>query len=139
MRMHHRRRFLVESASLAVGLALDPVLLADTAKAPRLLTILLFGGALPEVRKDMEKRARVKFLTAGVVKGKKGDAPDNIEGLEQLKNADLFIGSIQKRVFPSKEQLGHFHAFHAAGKPVAGYRGCSHVFQNWLAVDREVF
>jgi type 1 glutamine amidotransferase len=130
-----RRTFLASAAGLALG---GRVARADE---PRTLAVLFFGGALPEVQKDLEKAYRLKALTGGQVPGKKveGKEQDNVAGLEQLAAADLWIGSVSKRIFPSAEQLAHFQKYLAAGKPFVGYRAASHVFQNWLQVDQEVF
>ena len=129
-----RRAFLTGAAGLALcGVA--------RAAEERMLTVLFFGGALPEVQKELEKLYRLKVVTGGQVPSKdpaKKDA-DNVAGLEHLATADLWIGSAHKRVFPSEAQLDHFKKYLAAGKPFVGYRAASHVFQNWLEVDKQVF
>lgn len=130
-----RRAFLAGTAGLALT---GPTVLAVE---PRPLSVLVFGGDLPEVKKDLEKAYRLKVFTGGQVPTKpdaKKDA-DNVAGLEHLDAADLWLGSIHKRVFPSEAQLAHFKKYLAAGKPFVGYRAASHVFQNWLVVDQEVF
>src|SRR4051812_30607283 len=99
-----RRRFLAGTA----GLALTGHTLG--ANEPRTLAVLIFGGELPEVRKDLETAYRVKVTKGGQVPPKdpaKKDA-DNVADLEHLATADLWLGSIHKRVFPSDEQLAHF-------------------------------
>lgn len=130
-----RRTFLTTSAALALGSGA-----ARAAKDPT-LAVLFFGGALPDVQKEMDKLYRLKALKGGQKPvrdvAKKGE--DNVFGLEHLATADLWIGSANKRTFPSDEQLGHFKKYLAAGKPVVGYRAASHVFQNWLEVDQQVF
>jgi type 1 glutamine amidotransferase len=131
-----RRSFLLASGAVALG-TLDLRAAAD----PVPLTLLFFGGDLPEVRKDLEKEHLIKALTGGQKPPRDGEKPneDNVTGLEQLAMADVWIGSVAKRTFPNEEQLGHFKKFLAAGKPFVGYRAASHVFQNWLVVDQEVF
>jgi len=135
MLLPDRRAFLASTAGLTLcGRAF-------CADDPRTLTVLIFGGELPEVQKDLEKEYRLKALKGGQVPPKdpaKKDA-DNVAGLEQLATADLWIGSIHKRTFPSEEQLGHFKKYLAAGKPFVGYRAASHTFQNWLEIDQQVF
>lgn len=128
-----RRTFLgkTSGAVLLTAAGLRGDLHAAEEKA---LALLLFGGDLPGVRKDLEKDYRVRVLTGGQVKGAEG-----VRGLEQLVEADVWIGSVDKRTKPSEEQLAHFKKFHEAGKPIVGYRAASHVFQNWLAADKEVF
>lgn len=134
----HRRRFLTHAGVFAgVGLAIARPFRLSAAEEPRPLVILFFGNALPEVQKGLGKEYLLKPLKAGSVPRKKDT--DNVAGLEQLATADLWVGSTNKRTFPSEAQLGHFQKFYRAGKPVVGYRAASHVFQNWLAVDKEVF
>ena len=53
-----RRSFLAGTA----GLALAGTLRADE---PRTLAVLIFGGELPEVQKDLEKAYRVKVTEGG--------------------------------------------------------------------------
>jgi hypothetical protein len=132
-----RRTFLVGAATAGLTLCGR----AASADEPRTFTVLIFGGELPEVQKELEKAYRLKALKGGQVPPKdpaKKDA-DNVAGLEHLAAADLWIGSAHKRVFPSDGQLGHFKKYLAAGKPFVGYRAASHVFQNWLEVDQQVF
>jgi type 1 glutamine amidotransferase len=130
-----RRAFLASTAALALSG------LTAHSDEPRTLAVLIFGGELPEVQRDLEKTYRLKVLKGGQAPARK-DAKkdeDNVAGLEQLATADLWVGSIHKRTYPSEEQLGHFKKYLAAGKPFVGYRAASHVFQNWLVVDQEVF
>jgi len=135
-----RRSFLAASGAAALGALGLPSLLRGAEPVP--LAVLFFGGNLPDVRRALEKEYLVKALRAGVKpqpKGEKADTEDNVTGLEQLAEVDVWVGSAAKRTFPSEEQLGHFKKFLAAGKPFVGYRAASHVFQNWLVVDQEVF
>lgn len=135
MPLTDRRAFLAGTAGFAFG---GHALGADE---PATLTVLIFGGELPEVQKDLEKAYRLKALKGGQVPPKdptKKDA-DNVAGLEQLATADLWIGSANKRTYPSDAQLDHFKKYLATGKPFVGYRAASHVFQNWLEVDQQVF
>ncbi len=129
-----RRTFLTGAA----GLALCATIRAEEEKT---LTVLFFGGTLPEVQTELEKLYRLKALKGGQVPGKKADGKetDNVAGLEQLATADLWIGSANKRTFPSDAQLEHFKKYLVAGKPFVGYRAASHVFENWLRADQEVF
>lgn len=135
-----RRSFVLAAGGAALS-ALDlPVVCGAADPVP--LTLLLFGGDLPEVRKNLEKEYLTKVLRSGVKQPLKGEKPaeaDNITGLEQFALADVWNGSAAKRTFPNAEQLDHFKRFLEAGKPFVGYRAASHVFQNWLVVDQEVF
>lgn len=134
MHQQSRRDFLLSSAALAASAS--PYLLAEEKTKP--LTVLFFGAELPKVKKDLEAAYALKALSAGVKKGVKAKE-DNVEGLEQLDHADLWIGSVAKRTYPSDEQLAHFKKHLAAGKPFVGYRAASHVFENWLRADQAVF
>lgn len=128
-----RRQFLGSAALVGVAAAR-----AD--EPPPALTALFFGGTLPEVRKELGRRYRLTLLSAGPIP--KDDREMNggdVSGLEKLKDADVWVGSASKRTMPSEEQLGHFKAYLAAGKPFVGYRAASHVFQNWLEGDQQVF
>jgi hypothetical protein len=132
MSLATRRRFLATTAAATLALAET----GRAAEKPEPLRILFFGGDLPAVRKDLEEQYVVEPLTAGVIPDKKDD---NVAGLEQLAKAHLWVGSIAKRTLPGRQQLRHFQDYLAAGKPIVGYRAASHVFQNWLQIDREVF
>lgn len=133
------RRTFLRRAVIGAGTAgvLTP-LGALCADSPRPLKVLFFGGNLPDVQKDLSRDYLLKVLQGGANPKKKGEQEDNVIGLEQLAEADLWIGSAHKRTHPSAEQLGHFRKFHEAGKPIVGYRAATHVFQNWLEVDKEV-
>lgn len=134
-----RRDFLVRMGGLAAAGGLLGPVRVSAADRPRPLKVLFFGGALPEVRQDLAKDYLLEPLQGGADPKKKGKQEDNVVGLEQLAEADLWIGSIHKRTYPGAVQLAHFRKFHEAGKPIVGYRAATHVFQNWLEVDREVF
>ena len=136
MKPQSRRDFFCTSAALAAATATSPLLLAEEKAKP--LTVLFFGAELPEVKKDLQAVYSLKALSAGVKKDAK-PKEDNIAGLEQLENADLWIGSIAKRTHPSDEQLAHVKKHLAAGKPFVGYRAASHVFENWLRADQAIF
>ena len=129
-----RRQFLAATSGAALAYSLKTVLAEE--KMPP-LKVLLFGGDLPDVRKALEQQFKLEVFTAGQIVGKQGD--DNVAGLEQLDDADLWIGSIHKRTLPSDKQLEHVRRFLAAGKPFVGYRAASHAFQNWLAADKAIW
>jgi hypothetical protein len=109
-------------------------LAADEPSERPALKVMFFGGELPEVRKELEKRYRLTAVTGGLVADTK-----KVDGLEKLAGCDVWIGSIQKRIEPSDEQLAYFKKFHQSGGAVLGYRAATHVFQNYLAADKEIF
>ncbi len=59
--------------------------------------------------------------------------PNDIPGMEQLKNCDLALISARRRLL-KPEDLQHVRDFVAAGKPVLGIRTASHA---WCLRDRE--
>ncbi len=133
-----RRDFLIQSAACSAGFsALASAKLMGAEPSP--LRVMFYGGSLPSVRSELEKRVKLQVLVAGQDPKKQGNAEDNVIGLEQLKEADLWIGSANKRNFPGPAQLSHFQDYLAAGKPFVGYRAASHIFQNWLEVDQTVW
>src|SRR5262245_37670871 len=104
-----RRDFLATVGGLAAaGLLARHTRAADE---PRPLVILYFGGDLPQVYKDLSREYALKALKGGQDPKKKGDEQDNVVGLEQLAEADVWVGSANKRTFPSAEQLAHFKKF----------------------------
>lgn len=54
--------------------------------------------------------------------------PDNIEGLEALRTADLAVFFLRWRRLP-EPQLGLILDYVASGKPLAGFRTTTHAFQ----------
>lgn len=125
----HRREFLSASALLLAGAA------RAAERAP--LKVLTFGMTLGPVLADLEKDYRVKVLVADAVKGSK---TGEVKGLEQLADADVWVGAVTKRTFPSDEQLAHVKKFLADGKPFVGLRAAHHSLtpKGWR-IDREVF
>lgn len=133
-----RREFLKQS--VACSAAISAFATASLIGAePSPLQVMFYGGSLPSVRSELEKRVKLQVLVAGQDPKKQGSVEDNVVGLEQLKEADLWIGSANKRNFPSAAQLDHFQSYLVAGKPFVGYRAASHIFQNWLEVDQKVW
>jgi type 1 glutamine amidotransferase len=137
---HASRRDFLRTTSAAASLATlnlagDAIHAAEEASLP--LKILFFGGDLREVHADLEATYRLEVRRGGQIDNKQQD--DNVQGLEHLREVDLWVGSANKRTFPSEEQLNYFKEYLAAGKPFVGYRAASHVFQNWLEVDKQVF
>src|SRR5262245_38750673 len=104
-----RREFLAASGQLALGICLGGKTSVFAAAPPVPLRILFFGGALSEVQKELEKQYVIHAIKGGQKPG--NGKEDNVIGLEQLANADVWVGSGNKRTFPSDEQLGHFKKF----------------------------
>lgn len=121
----------------------------------RLVALLLFGGvplaaepaARPPLRvlvachkgqlKDYEAWLQKHYNVACLWAGDEGKGK-SVVGLEQGERADVMLLNLYRST-PSEEQLGHAKKFFASGKGVVGLRKASHAFQNWLAVDKEVF
>ncbi len=61
-----------------------------------------------------------------------------IAGLEHLKDCDVAI-FFTRRLTIDGEPLEVVKQFVKSGKPIIGLRTASHGFQNWLAMDQEVF
>jgi type 1 glutamine amidotransferase len=61
-----------------------------------------------------------------------------ISGLENLDRADVAI-FFTRRLMIDGEMLEPVKRFAKSGKPIIGIRTASHGFQNWLAMDKEVF
>jgi type 1 glutamine amidotransferase len=64
--------------------------------------------------------------------------PDDMPGLEALDDCDVLI-PFTRRSKIEGEQLERVKKYCLAGRPIVGVRTASHAFQNWLALDRQVF
>jgi type 1 glutamine amidotransferase len=64
--------------------------------------------------------------------------PDDLPGLEALDDCDVLI-PFTRRSKITGEQLERIRKYCLSGRPVVGVRTASHAFQNWLALDKEVF
>lgn len=122
-------------------LCLSLLLAQPPAKKPPLRVLVACSkGQLRHYQDWLEKNYNVVCLWAGddgTAKGaKKGEKP--VTGLEQCPRCDVMLLNLY-RVTPSGEQLRHARDYFARGGAVVGLRKASHAFQNWLAVDREVF
>lgn len=105
-----RRDFLIHSVVCSAETsALATATLMGAELSP--LRVMFCGGSLPSVTSELEKRVKLQVLVAGQDPKKQGNAEDNFFGLEQLKEADLWIGSDNKRNFPSPDQLSHFQDY----------------------------
>ncbi len=108
------------------------------AKPPLRVLVACTKGQLAHYEAWLTRNYNAVCLWAGDdnKKADKGGKP--VTGLEQCDKADVMLLNLY-RVSPSDEQLAHAKKFFASGKGVVGLRKASHAFQNWLAVDRELF
>lgn len=134
-----RREFLKQSLAASCA-AIASASVASAARAAKPLAVMFYGGSMPSVQADLEKKVKLVVFKAGQdPKKNQGVMEDNVIGLEQLKETDLWIGSGNKRNYPSQTQLQHFRDYLEAGRPFVGYRAASHIFQNFLEVDQLVW
>jgi type 1 glutamine amidotransferase len=61
-----------------------------------------------------------------------------VPGLENLDTCDVLL-IFTRRLKIDGKQLERIKKYCDAGRPIVGVRTASHAFQNWLALDREVF
>ena len=84
MRQPTRRTFMGQATLLGLGFGST----AWAADKPKVLTVPLFGGELPEVLKDLKKDYELNVLRAGVKQGsKKGEVEQAIEDLRSVYDA----------------------------------------------------
>jgi putative heme-binding domain-containing protein len=62
----------------------------------------------------------------------------DLPGLENLKTCDVMV-LFTRRLTIKGKQLDAVKQYCRSGKPIVGVRTASHAFQNWLALDKEVF
>ena len=63
---------------------------------------------------------------------------EDVPGLENLDTCDVLL-VFTRRLKIDGEQLQRIKKYCDSGRPIVGVRTASHAFQNWLALDREVF
>jgi type 1 glutamine amidotransferase len=153
-----RRRFIVHSAHTTIGVsaglaalqAAEPAGLwaaeEDPGQKPRAharekaLEVCLVSGSL-EYRSDetlavfqgyLEKSFRVR-CTRAFMKNE-----EDLPGLENLDHCDCMLLFTRRLTLPA-DQLERVKRYCSAGKPIVGLRTASHAFQNWLALDKEVW
>jgi type 1 glutamine amidotransferase len=89
--------------------------------------------SLAALQKHLEANFAVTCTRAfGEDKGK------DIPGLEALDTADVMV-LFTRRVTLAEEPLARVKRFCASGRGVVGIRTASHAFQNWLAIDKDLF
>jgi len=148
-----RRKFIAHSAHATVGVsaawtALESGLPADrllyggetTGPRRKPLNVCLVSGSL-EYRSDeslaafqpyLEKHYGVRCTRAFI------KTEEDLPGLESLDTCDCML-LFTRRLRISGEQLDRVKRYCLGGRPIVGVRTASHAFQNWLALDKEVF
>lgn len=132
-----RRGFLVRSTALSAPL-LAPRLSWAGSKEP--LKVCLVSGSV-EYRSDESLAEYQKYLESNhPVRCSRAFRKTDTElpGLESLATSDVMI-LFTRRLKIDGEPLELVKRYCMSGKPIVGIRTASHAFQNWLALDREVF
>jgi len=144
-----RRRFFVHSAHKTIGVsaglaAWDYVPwishLAQAEPAQKPLHVGLVSGSfeyqsdesLAAFQEFLEKDYPVRCLRAFA------KSEESLAGLENLEPCDCLI-LFTRRLKIEGEPLEWVKRYATSGRPIIGLRTASHGFQNWLAMDKEVF
>ena len=129
------RRLLLPCLSMAL-LALALFAAEPGRGKPLRVLVACAKGQLSRYEAWLAKNHGVECVWAGN-DGKKGkDKP--VTGMEKAAGCDVMLLNLY-RTTPSAGQLALARRFFSSGKGVVGLRKASHAFQNWLAVDKEVF
>jgi putative membrane-bound dehydrogenase-like protein len=112
----------------------------QAAKAEKPLRVCLVSGSLEyhsneslsAFQEYLEKNYNVQCSRAF----RKSD--DDLPGLENLDSCDVML-LFTRRLTIKGEQLERIKKYCASGKPIVAVRTASHAFQNWLALDKEIF
>jgi len=148
-----RRKFIAHSAHTTVGVSAAWAALESGLPADRLLdgaeaagqkrkplTVCLVSGSLeyhsdeslaafqPYLEKNHAVRCTRAFITT----------EEDLPGLENLDTCDCML-LFTRRLKISGEQLERVKRYCMSGRPIVALRTASHAFQNWLALDKEVF
>ena len=149
-----RRKFIVHSAHTTIGVsaglaalqAAQPAGLWAAEEEPgekpreRPLEVCLVSGSL-EYRSDetlaafqgyLEKKYGVRCSRA-FMKSEK-----DLPGLENLDHCDCMLLFTRRLTLPA-DQLDRVKRYCQRGGPIVALRTASHAFQNWLALDKEVW
>lgn len=144
-----RRRFFVHSAHKTIGVsaglaALDyapwMVQSAMAEEAQRPVQLCLVSGSF-EYNSDESLALLQEYLEKSYpVRCSRAFAPneESLPGLGNLDQCDCAL-FFTRRLRISGEPLERIQRYCASGKPIIGIRTASHGFQNWLAMDKEVF
>jgi putative heme-binding domain-containing protein len=111
-----------------------------TDKGQRTLRVCLVSGSL-EYDSDASLSAFQEFLEKNYdVKCSRAfrKTDDDLPGLDNLDTCDVLL-LFTRRLTISGAQLEKIKKYCQSGKPIVGVRTASHAFQNWLALDKEVF
>lgn len=144
-----RRRFFVHSAHKTIGVSaglaawecgpwMTQFAAADEAQRP--LELCLVSGSF-EYKSDESLSVLQEYLEKNYpVRCSRAFAPseESLPGLEHLEHCDCAV-FYTRRLRISGEPLERIQRYCASGKPIIGIRTASHGFQNWLAMDKEVF
>lgn len=134
----NRRAFIAATAG-GIGLGL-PGRRATGADAKPPLKVLLVSGSL-EYKSDESLTAYEDYLKRqhGMRCSRAFRRTDeDLPGLEQLADCDVML-LFTRRLKIAGEQLERVKRYCEAGRPVVGVRTASHAFQNYLALDKQVF
>jgi len=129
------------SLGSALGFAKGRVLAdEDTAASKKPLSVCLVSGSL-EYNSDeslvaLEPWLAKHFDIQCTRAFRRTD--EDVPGLENLETCDVLL-LFTRRLKIDGEQLQRIKKYCDAGRPIVGVRTASHAFQNWLALDREVF
>jgi putative membrane-bound dehydrogenase-like protein len=125
----------------APGADAPPAAKNDTPAAKKLKVCLVSGSF--EYKSDESLAAFRQYLEANVpvecvLVSAKAEKDTDFPGLENLEKCDAAV-FFTRRLRIEGEALDRVKAFVKSGKPIVGIRTASHGFQNWLAMDNEVF
>jgi putative heme-binding domain-containing protein len=106
------------------------------------LKVCLVSGSF-EYKSDDSLAVFQKYLEANfpvecTLVSAKTEKDQDLPGLEHLEKCDAAI-FFTRRLQLHGAALDKVRAFVKSGKPIVGIRTASHGFQNWLAMDKEVF
>lgn len=144
-----RRRFFVHSAHKTIGVSTGLAAweyapwmtgLSMAEETPRPLRLCLVSGSF-EYKSDQSLSAFQEYLEKNyAVRCSRAFAPseEQLPGLENLDESDCAV-FFTRRLRIGGEPLERIRRYVQSGKPILGIRTASHGFQNWLAMDKEVF
>jgi type 1 glutamine amidotransferase len=144
-----RRRFFIHSAHKTIGVSAGlaawdyvpwTMQAAMAEPAARTLNVCLVSGSF-EYKSDQSLALWQEHLESRyAVKCHRAFAPseESLPGLENLDQCDCAV-FFTRRLKISGEPLERIKRYCTSGKPIIGIRTASHGFQNWLAMDKEVF
>jgi putative membrane-bound dehydrogenase-like protein len=117
-----------------------PSAIQPAKKENKMLKVCLISGAV-EYDSDKSLAAFQEYLETNFnVKCSRAfrKADDDLPGLENLDTCEVIL-LFARRLTIKGEQLERIKKYCTSGKPIVAVRTASHAFQNWLALDKEVF